>query len=74
MAEFKKHGLDVKFKKEIEEWKKYKREKEYDIKLEEEMKEMIELYEKDYEKDKVLWIIPELEEIVWDILPHTNHN
>jgi len=41
MKEFKKQGLDVVYKDEIEEWKKYKREEIFSKKVEEQMIEEI---------------------------------
>jgi len=44
MKEFKKQGLDVVYKDEIEEWKKYKREEIFSKKVEEQMIEEIERF------------------------------
>ena len=44
MSEFKKRGLDVVYADEIEAWKKCKREKDFEIKLEKQMKEEIERF------------------------------
>ena len=44
MKEFKKQGLDVVYKDEIEEWKKYKRGKIFSKKVEEQMLEEIDRF------------------------------
>ena len=44
MKEFKKQGLDVVYKDEIEEWKKYKREEIFSKKVEEQMLEEIDRF------------------------------
>ena len=44
MKEFKKQGLDVVYKDEIEEWKKYKREEIFSKKVEEQMLEKIDRF------------------------------
>ena len=44
MYEFKKRKLDIKYQKEIEEWKKYYREKIFADKLDKQMKEEIERF------------------------------
>lgn len=46
MAEFKKQKLDVKYQKEIEEWKKYYREKKFAGKLDQQMLQKIDRYMK----------------------------
>ena len=67
MKEFIARGLDKVYAKEIEEWKKYKREKKFAIKLDKKMRNEIKKFEKNIKK----WKPKELEEIVWDIIPHT---
>ena len=44
MSEFKKRGLDVVYADEIEAWKKCKREKDFEIKLDKQIKEEIERF------------------------------
>ena len=63
MKEFIARGLDKVYAKEIEEWKKYKREKKFAKKLDKKMKDEIENFKKDIKE----WTPKELEEIVWDI-------
>ena len=63
MKEFIARGLDKKHAKEIEEWKKYKREKKFAIKIDKEMRDEI----KKFEKNIKGWTPKELEEIVWEI-------
>ena len=63
MKEFVARGLDVKYAKEIKEWKKYKREKKFAKKLDKKMKAEIKKFEKNIKE----WTPKELEEIVWDI-------
>ena len=63
MKEFISRGLDKVYSKEIEEWKKYKREKKFSKKLDKKMKDEIENFKKDIKE----WTPKELEEIVWDI-------
>jgi len=48
--EFKKHGLDVKYQKEIEAWKKNKREKIYSKKMEKQVLDEIDRFIKDRDK------------------------
>jgi len=61
MKEFKARGLDKVYIKEIEEWKKYKREKKFAIKLDKQMKDEIERFKKEIKG----WTPKELE-IIWD--------
>jgi len=63
VKEFIARGLDKDYSKEIEEWKKYKREKKFAKKLNKEMKDEIERFEKDIKE----WTPKELEKIIWDI-------
>lgn len=70
IKEFIARGLDKVYVREIEEWKKYKREKKFAIKLDKQMRDEIERFRKDIEK----WEPEELEKIVWDIIPHTTTN
>ena len=63
MKEFIARGLDKVYSKEIEEWKKYQREKKFAKKLNKKMKDEIERFEKDIKE----WTPKELEEIIWDI-------
>lgn len=44
MIEFRKRGLDIKYHNEIEAWKKYKDEKDFEKKLEKQMQEEIERF------------------------------
>ena len=44
MYEFRKQKLDIKYQKEIEEWKKYYRERIFAEKLDKQMKEEIERF------------------------------
>ena len=44
VAEFKKQGLEVKYQKEIEAWRKYKREKEFAIRIEKEILDEVERF------------------------------
>ena len=67
--EFIRRGLDKVYAKEIEEWKKYKREKKFAIKLNKQMKDEIERFKKEIKG----WTPKELE-IIWDIIPHTTTN
>ena len=69
MKEFIARKLDKVYVKEIEEWKKYKREKKFAKKLDKQMKEEIERFRKEIKG----WTPKELE-IVWDIIPHTTTN
>ena len=48
--EFKKRGLDVKYQKEIEAWKKNKREKIYSKKMEKQVLDEIDRFIKDRDK------------------------
>jgi len=63
VKEFIARGLDKVYSKEIEEWKKYKREKKFAKKLDKQMKDEIKLFQKTIKK----WTPKELEEIIWDI-------
>lgn len=63
MKEFIARGLDKTYAKEIEEWKKYKREKKFAGKLDKNMKDELKKFEKNIKK----WTPKELEEIVWEI-------
>ena len=63
MKEFIARGLDKVYEKEIEEWKKYQREKKFAKKLDKQMKDEIKRFKKDIKG----WTPKELEEIVWDI-------
>ena len=60
VREFISRGLDKTYAKEIEEWKKYKREKKFAKKLDKQMRKEIELFQKELEK----WKPEELEEFV----------
>ena len=62
MKEFISRGLDKKYSKKIEEWKKYKREKKYASELDEEFMEEIEIFEKEIKG----WTLKELE-IIWEL-------
>lgn len=70
MEEFIRRGLDKVYAKEIEEWKKYKREKKFAKKLDKQMKDEIKRFRKEIKG----WEPKELGEIVWDIIPHTTTN
>ena len=70
MKEFKARGLDIVYAKEIEEWKKYKREKKFAVKLDKQMKNEIERFRENIKG----WTPKELGEIVWDISSAHNHN
>ncbi len=63
MKEFIARGLDKTYAKEIEAWKKYKREKKFAIKLDKQMKEELKRFRKTIKK----WEPKELGEIIWDI-------
>jgi len=63
IKEFTARSLDVKYVKEIEEWKKYKSEKIFTKKLDENMKDEIKRFEENIKE----WTPKELEEIIWDI-------
>ena len=63
VKEFIARGLDKTYAKEIEEWKKYMREKKFAKKLDKQMKDEIERFKKDIKG----WTPKELEEIIWDI-------
>lgn len=63
IKEFIARGLDKNYAEEIEEWKKYKREKKFAKKLDKQMKDEIERFRKDIKK----WKPKELEEIIWEI-------
>jgi len=67
IKEFIRRGLDKVYVNEIEEWKKYKREKNFAKKLTKEMKEEVERFRKTIKG----WEPKELE-IIWE-LPHNNH-
>lgn len=60
MKEFIARGLDKVYAKEIEAWKKYKREKKFAIKLDKQMKNEIDRFRKEIKE----WTPKELEEIV----------
>ena len=60
MKEFIARGLDKTYAKEIEEWKKYKREQKFAKELDKEMKAEIKNFEKEIKK----WKPKELEEFV----------
>ena len=60
VREFIVRGLDKTYEKEIEEWMKYIREKEFDIKLDEQMREEIRRFRKTIKG----WTPKELEEFV----------
>ena len=47
MSEFKKRGLDVKYQKKIEAWKKHKREKEYSKRMERQVLDEVERFIKE---------------------------
>ena len=68
MKEFIARGLDKVYAKEIEEWRKYQREKKFAKKLDKQMKKEVERF-----RGTIMgWSPKELEKIVWDILPqHT---
>ena len=68
LNEFIARGLDKVYIDEIEEWKKYKREKKFAIKLDKEMKEEVKRFRKTIKG----WKPKELK-IIWDIIPHNNH-
>ena len=59
MKEFIARGLDKVYAKEIEEWKKYKREQKFAVKLDKQMKDEIECFQKTIKK----WEPKELEEL-----------
>ena len=63
MEEFVARGLDKVYTKEIKAWKKYKREKKFAIKLDEQMKGEIKRFKESIKG----WKLKELEEIVWEI-------
>ena len=63
MKEFIARGLDKTYSKQIKEWKKYKREKKFAIKIDKEMRNEIKKFEKNIKE----WTPKELEEIVWEI-------
>lgn len=60
MKEFIARGLDKVYAKEIEAWKKYKREKKFAIKLDKQMKDEIERFQKTIKK----WEPKELEKFI----------
>jgi len=60
VREFISRGLDKTYAKEIEEWKKYKREQKFAKKLNKQMKDEIKLFQKTIKK----WTSKELEEFV----------
>ena len=49
MREFKKQGLDIKYQREIEEWKKYYRERIFSKKLDKQMRDEIDRFIKERE-------------------------
>ena len=61
MKEFIRRGLDKVYSKEIEEWKKYKREEIYTKDLDKEMEDEMELFKENIKG----WTPKELEEIIW---------
>ncbi|GAI79123.1 unnamed protein product [marine sediment metagenome] len=63
MKEFIARGLDKTYAKEIEEWKKYMREKKFAKKLDKKMRDEINRFKKEIKN----WTPKELEEIIWDI-------
>ena len=63
MKEFVRRGLDKVYVKEIEEWKKYKREEIYTKDLDKEMQDEIDRFKENIKG----WTPKELEEIIWDI-------
>lgn len=63
MEEFIARGLDKKYSKEIEKWKKYQREKKFAKKLDKQGRDEIKRFKKDIKG----WTPKELEEIIWDI-------
>jgi len=63
MKEFVARGLDKVYAKEIEEWKKYTREKKFAKKIDKKGRDEIKRFKKDIKG----WTPKELEEIVWDI-------
>ena len=63
MKEFTARGLDVKYAKQIKEWKKYQREKKFAKKIDKKGRDEIKRLKKDIKG----WTPKELEEIVWDI-------
>ncbi len=65
VKEFIRRKLHKKYSKEIEEWKKYMREQKFTIKLDEQMKNEIEHFQKTIKK----WKLKELEEFVINGLP-----
>jgi len=65
MKEFIARGLDKVYTKEIEEWKKYIREKKFAKKLDKQMKDEIDRFTEDIK----LWTVPELKEFICPDLP-----
>jgi len=63
MKEFVRRGLDKVYVKEIEQWKKYKREEIYTKDLDKEMQDEIDRFKENIKG----WTPKELEEIIWDI-------
>ncbi len=63
MKEFIARGLDKVYANEIEEWKKYKREKKFAIKLDKQMKNEVERFRKELKG----WTPKELGEIIWEL-------
>jgi len=61
MKEFIARGLDKVYVKEIEQWKKYKREEIYTKDLDKEMEDEMELFKENIKG----WTPKELEEIIW---------
>ena len=68
MKEFIARGLDKKYSKEIEAWKKYKREKKFAKKLDKQMKDEVERFRKTLKG----YSVPELEEFVIEGLGELN--
>lgn len=60
LEEFISRGLDKTYAKEIEEWKKYKREQKFAKKLNKEMRKEVECFQRELEK----WTPKELKEFV----------
>ena len=61
MKEFVRRGLDKVYVKEIEQWKKYKREEIYTKDLDKEMQDEIDRFKENIKG----WTPKELEEIIW---------
>ena len=63
IKEFVRRGLDKVYSKEIEEWKKYKREEIYIKDLDKEVEDEMERFKENIKG----WTPKELKELVWDI-------